>query len=384
MATLTRIALVCTFRLAYCRRILRGVKRYAEDKPHWVLLPIDAEPAAVSAARHFRPDGAIAYVISRQIGRALTRQGVPVVNVCGVLGDLPFPRVGSDNVLIGRTAAAYYLDRGFEHFAYVGHHDHDYSVQREQGFREAVTAAGRTIIPYHVRAQPFDPMGRQWSLHRRVQDWVRGLPKPTAVFACNDQWGFQLSEACRQTGARVPEDVAILGVQDDDLLCELARPSLSSIAIPAERMGFEAAAMLDRLLTKTRSRPASLLLPPTGVVSRQSTDLVAHADADVAAAARFIRENAHRPIRVGDVLAAVPVSRRSLERRFRRTLHAGMGKHIRRAHLERAMGLLARTGLPISAVAERSGLTDAKQLDVMFRQEMKLTPTAYRKQFREG
>jgi LacI family transcriptional regulator len=227
-------------------------------------------------------------------------------------------------------------------------------------------------------------MGRLWSLHKRFQDWVRSLPKPAAVFTCNDLWGLQLAETCRQLGYGVPEDVAILGVQDDDLLCELARPPLSSIAIPAERIGFEAAAMLDRLLARPRLRPPPLLFPPLGVVNRQSTDILAVSDPQVATAVRFIQERAHQPLLVEDVLQAVSISRRALERRFRQALHRTLGEEIRRAHLERARELLARTSLAMSAVAQRSGFTDGKHLATVFRQETGVTPTAYRAQLQSG
>jgi LacI family transcriptional regulator len=133
-----RIALACTFSLGYCRRVLRGIKQYAEQKPNWVLLPIDIEPAAVQAALRFRPAGFIAHVLNRPLAGVLSRVRVPVVNICGVLPNLGFPRVGTDNVLIGRIAARYFLDRGFQHFGYVGQHGHDYSRQREAGFREAI------------------------------------------------------------------------------------------------------------------------------------------------------------------------------------------------------------------------------------------------------
>jgi LacI family transcriptional regulator, galactose operon repressor len=377
-----RIALACTFSLGYCRRVLRGIKQYAEQKPDWVLLPIDIEPAAVKTALRFHPAGFIAHVLSPPLADLLSRLRVPVVNICGVLPNLGFPRVGTDNLLIGRIAARYFLDRGFRNFGYVGQHNHDYSRQREAGFREMIEAAGHTAAHYHERPRPFDLMGRLWSLQKRFQDWVLALRKPAAVFTCNDLWGLQLTETCRQLGFSVPEDVAILGVQDDDLLCELARPSLSSIAIPAERIGFEAAAMLDRLLSRPRFMLKPLLFPPLGVVTRQSSDILAVSDRQVAAAVRFIQGRAHQALSVEDILEAVSISRRALERRFRKTFHRSLGEEIRRAHLERAKELLVRTSLGMAAVAQRSGFTDGKHLATVFRQEIGLTPTAYREQLR--
>jgi LacI family transcriptional regulator len=192
----------------------------------------------------------------------------------------------------------------------------------------------------------------------------------------------QVSEACQLADLRVPDDVAIVGVDDDDLLCELGRPSLSSVALPSEQIGAEAAALLERLLHGKPPPPGPILLPPREVVVRQSSDILAITDPDVAAAVRFIRNHGSRTIQVADVLEAVPVSRRGLEWWFRRIIRRGIWEEIRRVHLERGKTLLAGSELPMAEVARRAGFTDARQLSVVFRQETGLTPTAYRRQFR--
>jgi LacI family transcriptional regulator len=176
--------------------------------------------------------------------------------------------------------------------------------------------------------------------------------------------------------------LAVVGVDNDDLLCELARPSLSSIIVPAERIGYEAAALLERLLAAARPPRQPLLLPPAGVVARQSSDVLAGGDADVTAAVRFIRDHAHQPLGVDDVLRAVPLSRRSLERRFRALLERGVGEEIRRVHLERAKDLLVTTALSMADVAAQAGFSSVHYLSRVFRQETGLTPTAYRRQVR--
>jgi LacI family transcriptional regulator len=208
------------------------------------------------------------------------------------------------------------------------------------------------------------------------------------LFACNDVWGCQLSEACRQSEVAVPEEVAILGVDNDDLLCELARPSLSSVAVPGEAIGFEAAALLDRMLRRGRgeARPGTrkppLLLPPRQVVTRRSSDILAVDDPYVAEALGVIRRRSGRATSVDDVVDLVPLSRRSLERRFRNCLGRGVWEEIRRVQVERAKELLAGTELPMSAVAAAAGFSESKQLSVVFRQETRMTPTAFRRQTR--
>src|SRR5262249_10324845 len=153
------------------------------------------------------------------------------------------------NARVGRLAAAHFLDRGLRHFGFVGPPDHAYSTERHAAFCQALREAGHTVACHHAPASlPFDPFCQHWNLDRGVYRWLRALPRPVGVFAPSDDWGVQVSEACRQAGLRVPEDVALLGVDDDDLDCELTRPQLSSIILPAKRIGYEAAALLDRLL----------------------------------------------------------------------------------------------------------------------------------------
>jgi LacI family transcriptional regulator len=376
-----RIGLMFTYNLHYCRGVLRGIKRYAEGRPKWTLLLLGPEREALAQLKAFRPHGVIAYVYNKTLHKALLRQRKPLVNVCGVLPNLGIPRVGVDNVSVGRLAAEHLLERGLRHFAFFGHARHAYSVDREAGFREALQKAGHEVAcAYERGSASFDPMGHlgRLALDRQVTRWLASLPKPAGIFACSDPWGIQLAEVCLQSGLHVPEEVAIIGALNDDLLCEMARPPLSSVVAPTERVGYEAAALLDALLAGKKPSKAPLLFPPLGIVARQSSDILAIEDPVVAAAVRFIREHAHQPIQIRHVLAVVPLSRRSLERRFQAVLKRTLWEEIRRVHLERAKELLNNTGLPIAVVAEHAGFLSGKQLSVVFREETGTTPRAYR------
>jgi LacI family transcriptional regulator len=377
-----RIALVFSYGLAYCRGILRGVRDYARTRQRWIFTPVDPESATPRLLRSLAPAGVIAHIFNDALARTLMKLDRPLVNVCGVLPDLPVARVGLDDRAIGVAAAEHLLDRGLRQFAFVGHLRHAYSIRREDGFRATLSDRGFTSHVYHDPGSPFDPRGRLWALDGRVRRWLVALPRPVGVFACNDLWGVQISELCRQAGLRVPEDVAVLGVDNDDLLCDLARPSLSSVTVPAAAVGHAAAALLDRLLQGRKTPKCPLLLPPTGVATRQSSDILAIHDPDVSAAVRVIRDRAHERLRTRDVLDVVPVSRRALERRFRKALGRGIGEEIRRCHVERARTLLATTDLPMSDVARLAGFGEGKQLSVVFRRETGSPPTAYRRSTR--
>ncbi len=378
-----RIGLMFTHGLAYCRSVLHGIEAYAETRPHWVFAHLAPETRAIQRLESLELDGVIGHIFTNALAEALLKLPGPLVNVSSVLFDATIPRVGVDDSHCGALAAEHLIERGFRHFAFVGHRDHAYSVRREIGFRQIIDAAGYRIASYYEpRGQTFDPLGRLRTLDENIHGWIRSLPNPVGIFAPNDIWGEQLTEVCRQTGPRVPEDVAIIGVDNDDLFCRLARPSLSSIALPGGRVGYKAAALLDRLMAGAAPPKQPLLLPPLGVIARRSTDIVAATDPEVVAAVRFIREQGHRTLTAKEVLRSVPISRRSLERRFRRELGRTLLDEIHRVHVERARSLLADTDLPMPVVASRSGFSDAKQLSIRFRQSTGVTPTTYRRKFR--
>jgi len=379
---LIRIGLVMAHSLAFYRAILRGVKTFAIERPEWVLTPIAPERRALELARPLRCSGYIAHVYSEPLASKLRTLRRPVVNVSGILSDVAFPRVVVDHVEVGRQAARHLLERGPRHLAFVGYPRHEFSVERERGLREiAQTTAVEvsTFLEHHRRIE--DPTGL-WRWNQALEDWLRKLPKPVGILASHDTQGAQVSEYCRQLGLSVPDGVSIVGVDDDDLLCELARPSLSSVALPGERIGYEAARLLHRWLEGEPPRNPSLVLSPGGVVVRQSSHLPAVRDRHVAEAVRFIHAHSHQPIKVSDVLRAVPIARRALERRFRKWLQRSIFDEISRVHLDLARRLLISTDLAMTEVADRAGFRDGRHLSIAFRQSTGMTPTRFRNRFR--
>jgi LacI family transcriptional regulator len=378
---LVRIGLVFGYGLAFYREILSGIKAFAAERPHWILTPIAPDLRSLQSPLVGQQDGFIGHIFTRSLGAALASLKRPVVNVSGVLPELPFPRVVVDHEAVGRLAAEHLLEQGLTSFGFVGYAPHEFSRGRERGFRRAVEAAGRTVAIFHDRGQRLSDPNGLWRWNPAMLAWLKSLPLPAGVFASHDTQGVQLSEYCRQLALRVPDDVALVGADDDDLLCNLARPSLSSVALPGERIGYEAATMLEARLSRKR-RIEQRTLPPVRLVVRPSSDIQSIPDPEVAKAVRYIRDHADQPLRVRDVLRAAPASRRSLERRFRKWLSRGVSEEIRRRHLERARTLLSESDLPMSRVAELSGFTDSRQLSIVFRQATGQTPTAWRQQFR--
>jgi LacI family transcriptional regulator len=211
-------------------------------------------------------------------------------------------------------------------------------------------------------------------------EWLASLPRPLAVFAANDLWGFELVQAARERRLHVPEDVAILGVDNDQLICEIAHPPLSSIRLGAERIGREAVALLGRLLRGKPPEAGLLRVPPLDVVTRHSTDVLAVEDPEVAGALRHIRQHAAEGLSVKQLLTALPVNRRTLERRFVRALGHTPLEEIRRVRFERVKALL-RADLAIYDVAARCGFASAAYLTTSFLQATGMTPSVYRRRF---
>lgn len=369
----------CTFD----RDIVRGIARYAVAKPQWLFASIIPERQPWRTLGSRRPAGLIASVSTEATAQALAAWRCPIVNVAATIPKVRFPTVRVDNAVIGALAADHFLERGLRHFAFVGPTIRVFSVERHAAFARALARLGHSASAYFSPAdQPFDPFGQRWDLDPGVRPWLLGLPKPLGLLVPNDLWGVQLTEACHELGLRVPEDVAILGVDDDDLDCELSRPRLSSIILPSERIGYEAAALLDRLLNGKRRPTQPLLLPPLGVATRRSTEVLAIEDREVVKAVRFIREHPHLPLRIAEVAREVSLGRRTLERRCQAALGWSLGEEIRRVHLERARHLLASSDLPMKTVAKEAGFSGFRHLGEAFRQQLGMAPSTYRRQTR--
>mgnify|MGYP000731247118 CR=1 FL=1 len=371
-----RIALLLSRAIGYFRDALRGIKSYGVAH-RWVFRMADPQATSIETVQHWDPAGIIYQGrTAAQVAQVLSL-GRPAVNISGVLEAQPSARVGVDDASVGRLAAEHFLQRGFRHYAFAGYSNHHYSNLRQAAFIAVLRKAGFACEVFHEISELAEQRAESdWtSVDEQLRKWLLSLPRPTALMACNDFQGFELAQACRTAGLRVPEDVAILGVDNDELLCEMSQPALSSIALPTARIGYDAAALLSRLMQGGSAPRAPVLLPPTGVVVRASTDTVAVDDPDLAAALRFIREHAHESIGVGDVAARTSLSRRSLERRFTHTLGRTPLQEIRRMRMERARQLLANTDQPMPQVAQASGFANAERLSVVFREEMGMTPT---------
>lgn len=364
------IGLVVDWAGSYGRGVLHGIMAFANTHPRWVVRAANWGGLHPEGIEHWEVRGLIAQVFERDSESKLLAMGIPVVNVSNFLFRQRIPTVVPDDTAIARVGVEYLLHRGFRHLAFYGPTDCEFSENRRNVFRDLVKAAG---CDFHTADS-----------NAVLARWLHELPRPVAIMACNDNFAHRILRACRESSIRVPDDVAVLGVDDDELFNAMTTPSLSSVAIPADRVGYEAAALLDHLLSSPDA-PALPPLPaigPLGVVTRDSTDMVAVGNQDLAAALSYIRDHAGEPIQVNDVVDSVPLSRRSLERLFRERLNSSVLAEILRAHVERAKRVLVSTDTPLRNVARLSGFAGATRLGIVFAEYVGMPPSEYRRRYR--
>ncbi|XHR27922.1 MAG: XylR family transcriptional regulator [Chthoniobacteraceae bacterium] len=366
------------------RGLLRGVRRYARLHGPWGLhvMPGDLIQT-LPTMRAWGGTGIIARVPTDSVARAILRTGLPVI--AGPLSDRQLapssplsgcPEIRANGEAIGRLAAEHLMDRGLAHFAFVGGYRTTNWVERRQSaFATRLKEAGFPCAIYPKPPTSEQDWGRE---QKRLVRWLAAQPKPLGVMAALDARGRQVIEACMEAGLSVPDEVAVIGVDNDELLCELCDPPLSSVALNAEKAGYEAAELLEAMMRGQKAPPRQILIEPTHVVARQSTEIAATDDRKIADALRFIRHEANRPLGIPDVAEHIGLSRRSLELRFRRALGHTVLTEIRRSQLERVRAFLIETDWPIGKIAQHCGFSNGNYLGKIFRKEFEETPQSFR------
>jgi LacI family transcriptional regulator len=351
----------------YSRGVLKGVASFAAARG-WSLRVHGINEAEVDLEGK-RWTGIIVQAATKAQVSVFSRARVPVVNISSSIPDVGLPTVINDDLAVGRIGADHLLRRGYRTLLFYAPDRRAFAKMRQEGFWQRAAEAG--VEPSVV--------ARDVDLAAALGESAR----PLGVMGCNDRAALAVVESCRDLRLRVPEDVAVLGVDDDDLVQTLAYPGLSTVNTARDRVGFEAAKMLEQLLHRS-GHGGTLLVAPKGIVARKSTDAAAIADPDVAEAARYIHANAQRAISVTDVMRAVPMSRRQLERRFRAVMGRTMLEEITRCRVDRARQLLIDGDLTLEQVALSSGFASASYFSVVFKRLAGETPLRFRELHRMG
>ncbi len=374
------IALLIQTASAWSAEMLRGIAEYAHEHGPWDFFLEPRGPyERLKLPRQWRVDGVIARVDHIALENTIRRQKLPAVNVSWYrTHSRAIPKVVSDQTACARLAADHLLQLGHRHIGYLGPVDRaGYYDELGESFVRFIHAAG---LPCAVFTPPARKDRNQAAFDAaHFRRWLKKLPKPAAILAWSDRFGREVVQAAAAIHAAIPDDLAILSAERDPLISALSPVPLSSLDMAPNRVGYEAAALLDRLLQGQPAPDEPTLIPPVGVIQRKSTDTVSVEDEQVAQALRYIRENVHQPIRVEDVLEAVPLSRRALEQRFQKALGRSPASEIRRARLERAKRLLVETDLPLSIIADRCGFNHSEVMIRNFQKHLGVSPGRFRR-----
>ena len=382
MKLIKKVALLLDAGRSFDRGLLRGIAQYVNLHRPWVFV----RPAAfyerfsgfaersLEEIRRSKPDGLI--MNYSPFEEEVAALGFPVI-------DVPVGRIvrGVCHILCdNREAAAMAADHlvglGLSNFAYAGFEGAVWSIERKESFcsrlEERGFAVESQLVPLVARDRDKPRM------EAAIVRWLKTLPKPVGIMACNDEFARSLAELCRLQSLRVPDEVALIGVDNDSLVCELCSPPISSVAYASERAGYEAAELLHRLMSKGRVKRQEIPVRASHVVARQSTDMLAVADEEVATALRFIRDNARRIIQVSDVVNATGLSHRTLHSRFRQVVGRSLVQELNRQRALYIARLLTATNEPIKRISQEFGYWSLAGMSRFFHREMGMYPRAYR------
>ncbi len=374
------VALLIESSSAFGRELQRGILSYVREHDVWSIQLPDNEPGFEHLATFSsgKPDGCIARIVDRRLANKLKTLHIPVVDVAGGRDLANGCWVATNHQRLIELGVEHLLRRGFRRMAYCGDARFDWSNLRQKLFREYARQHGLELHVYRTagrsRAAP------SWKrVSASLQDWVRSLPKPIGILTSHDLRGQQLLDACRIAEVSVPEQVAVLGIDNDEIVCNLCKPRLTSIVPNAFRSGYVAAQLLDDMLSKRLKKPIGVEIDPERIERRQSTDVLVFDDKVVRDAMQIIRRHACDGLKVVDVVRRMGVSRRTLDAHFTEALGRTPHDELLRLRLDRVKELLLETSLSVASVARRAGFEREEYMNVAFKRTFGVTPGTYRR-----
>ncbi|RRB07623.1 DNA-binding transcriptional regulator [Larkinella rosea] len=384
-----KIILLIDFAEDYSKSLLKGVTKYSREHGPWVFCRMPLfyrETIGIKGilqwAQEWGADGIIGQFYNDNEISEIIKAGIAVIAQDFKERFDDIPNITGAYHEAGAMAADYFLKKGFTQFAFYGFKDIVWSRERAEGFENRIRSAGFEVHSFeHTKAQSSELWYYKPSA---LSQWLQSLPKPIAIMACDDRQGQHITEACRQTGIRIPEEVAVLGVDNDETICELSDPPLSSIALDAEKGGYDSAKLLDQMIRTGGAGFYDIVVKPTQVVTRHSTDIYATNDHYIASSLKYIHQNIDKNLEVDEVVRQVPLSRRALEKRFFMITGYPIYKYIFNLRIEKFTQKLLETDMTIFEIALDMGLSDSKNIARQFRQVKGCTPIEFRNKYVAG
>jgi LacI family transcriptional regulator len=375
-----KIVLLIETSREFGRQLLSGINRYSKRNGPWSFYKEqDGLKSSVPPLKNWKPDGII--MRNSMIKKELLELKIPTILA---LHDSMIPKnlpiIKTDSYNIAKMAAEHLLAKGFKNFAFCGYDKYEWSNERKYSFEEFINSAGFKTFNYNSikKKQTNDWKSEQL----QVTNWLKSLPKPVGIMTCNDDRGHHILEVCKLNGYKVPDDIAVIGVDNDPMICEFEDPPLSSIALNIESAGYSAAHLLDRLMNGEKIQGQQIIVLPTHVVQRQSTDILAIKDEDLLEAIRFIHKNATNKIHVNQIVKATNVGRRVLERKFNKIIRKSIYAELSHIRTELISKMLVETDLQISEIVSLFNFTDIAHVSRFFKKEKGIGMSQFRKQNR--
>lgn len=379
-----RLILLTDFTEAFAHNLLRGILEYSKGREPWVVCRMPPSykqtngiPGVLEWAKKWEADAIIGQFDDEDEVELFQQNGIIALAQDFKSRFTSIPNITSRYELTGQMAADFFLQKGFRNFAFYGYKDVVWSEERCMGFRERIMEkrAGYKFFEYQKQS-----LEHLWYYESEpLADWLKALPHPLALMACDDTQGNKIIEMCRVLDIKIPEGISLLGVDNDEIICGLSNPPLSSISLNIVKGGYEAAQLIDRLLHNEDAVEKDVIIQPIAVVNRLSTDIYATDNPVILAALKYIHQNLANKIGVDDIVRQLPLSRRLLEIRFKEVTGQSVYQYIFNLRMERFAQLLLASSEPIADLAAQVGLSDSKNLARQFKEWSGCTPVEYRK-----
>ena len=372
-----KIALLIETSTSYGRELIRGIAKYADLNTSWIFFN---EPRGIMDKLpklfKWKPDGIIMRDTPENM--KLLKLNIPtIISIRYEKAVDGIPNIISDSNEIGKIATTYFRNKGFTQFAFCGFDDMPWSKERESAFSKEILSKEKLYV-YKNEKSKFDyEQELMW-----LADWLKSLPKPIALLTCNDVKGAKIIEACKLAELKIPQEIAILGVNNDDMICEITSPPLSSISMDIKNAGYEAGKRLDKMIRENTKDNSQIIVKPQQIITRASTDIFAINDPMVAIALHYISQNAKINIQVDDVADYAGTNRRNLERRFRRILKRSVYEEIKRSKIETISKVLIESNISITEIAHNMGFSNNHHISRYFKSAKGISPLKFREQFR--
>lgn len=383
---MAKILLLTDFSSGYSRSLLKGIVKYSKEFGPWVFyrMPLyyrmlNGEKGVVEWAKKWNADAIIAQLEDVDV-QELKDSGIPIIVQNYKDRNNEVYNLTGDYFNTGVMAANFYLKRGYRNFAFYGFKDTIWSRERAAGYKQQIEKQNYTLHLYMN-----DNLGKeQWTFSPLLLgNWLQSLPKPVALFACDDHFALQIAETCKIYNIDIPNDVAVLGVDNDQLICNISDPPLSSVVLDVENGGYRAAKLLHQLINKEVTEHMDVVINPIRIECRQSTEKYAVSDKSIQTVLKHIETNYIYPISINDLTKLVPLSRRVLEKKFKSETGISIYQYIQKYRIDQFASLLVTTNKPLNEIAMLTGFDDYKNVFRIFKKYKTLTPVQYRKQYKE-